>query len=134
MVRPPYPHMLPIEVELWGRFLLGHGGEWVRFEYDLHVGEGIPVSPEWPENIKAMAYAVTAKRIDAVGFRPGEVTIFEVKPDAGLAAIGQLISYRELYVRQFAPPERIGLAVVTDNITPDEEYVYEKQGIEIYLV
>lgn len=134
MVRPLFKHMLPAEVQLWERFLRLHGGKWTRYEYDLHVGEGIPLKPEWPGNIKAMAYEVTAKRIDAVGFMPGEITIFEVKPDAGLAAIGQLVSYRELYLRQFTPPERIRLAVVTDNILPDEVYVYEKQGIEIYLV
>ena len=129
-----YLHMMPVEVPLWERFLSEHQEYFDSFSYDVHVGEGIPANPLWPENIKAMAKYVTQKRIDAVGYRKGEVWIIEVKPDAGLSAIGQLLSYKELYIKKHGELKKIYLACVTDNITPDEIYLFKKFNIRYYVV
>ncbi len=129
-----FPHMLPGDVELWKRFLFDYGKYFEKFDYDVRVGEGIPVDPAWPENIKVAAKLLTQKRIDAIGYHREEVWIFEVKPDAGLSALGQLLGYRDLYVKQFGEPKKLYLAIVTDRINPDEEYLFKKNGIRIYVV
>lgn len=127
-------HMLPPEARLWSKFLDRHMPYFDKFTYDVHVGEGIPVNPAWPENIKVAAKALTTKRIDAVGYRGGEVWIFEIKPDAGLSAYGQLLAYKFFYLAQFGTPERLYLALVTENILPDERKLYEAAGIRVYVV
>lgn len=131
---PKFPHMLPGDVSLWLRFLSRYGKYFSRFIYDLHVGEGIPVDPAWPPNIIAAAHALTKKRIDAVGYNNKEVWIFEVKPDAGLSALGQLLGYRDLYLKDYPLTTKLILAIVTDILNPDEKYLFDTHGIRIYLV
>lgn len=125
---------MPFEIPLWERFLERYGRDYDRFEYDVHVGVGVPLDPTWEPTIANMARILTQKRIDAVGYKGDQITIFEVKPDIGLSGLGQLIAYRELYLRDTGYTGVLLLAAVTDNILPDETYVYEKQGIHIYVV
>lgn len=129
-----YPHMMPAEVPIWERWLSQYGKDYSKFDYDVHVGEGITTDPTWQANIATMAKILTQKRIDAVGYIGDRRVIFEVKPDAGLSALGQLIAYRDLYLRDTGYKGPLYLAVVTDNILPDETFVYEKNGIKVYVV
>lgn len=129
-----YPHMFPQDVRLWERFLAIYGSEFERFEYDIKVGRGVEPPPDLDEPYRSAAIILSKKRIDAVGYKDNEIWIFEVKPDIGLAALGQLLAYKELWIRDRGQADRLHLAAVTDNITEDEEYVYKKFGIKIYLV
>ena len=134
MPKPPFPHMLPREVTLWQRFLLRHEQEWERFAYDVKVGDGRDPGPEFPEEIRRMALEITKFRIDAVGFRLGEIGIFEVKVSAGLSAVGQLRAYRRLYDEQFRPTQMITTHLVTTDTTPDLIRVYRMEGITTYVL
>ncbi|RKX61377.1 MAG: hypothetical protein DRP29_00590 [Thermodesulfobacteriota bacterium] len=126
--------MFPQDVRLWERFLAIYGDQFERFEYDVKVGRGIEPPPDLDEPYRSAAVILSKKRIDAVGYKGSEIWIFEVKPDIGLAALGQLLAYRELWIRDRGDKDRLRLAAVTDNIIDDERYVYEKFGIKIYLV
>jgi len=129
-----FPHMLPAEVPLWERFLEVWGKDWQKFDYDVHVGKGADPGPEVPEPYRSLAISLTQKRIDAVGYQDGVVWIFEVKPDAGLSALGQLKAYRVLYRETFGYRGPLRLAVVTDRLNDDERLVYRRYGIRIYEV
>jgi hypothetical protein len=129
-----YAHMFGAEERIWDRWYQQHKNEYVDFDYDIHVGEGIDVRPEWGDEIARMAKQLTMKRIDAVGYRQGEVWIFEVKPHAGLSALGQLIGYRDLYLKKYNPTVPIKLAVVCETIDPDVKVLMEEKGIVIYQV
>jgi hypothetical protein len=129
-----YPHLLPAEVRIWDRWMSQHKDEFIDFEYDVHVGEGIEIRPEWGDEIARMAKLLTQKRIDAVGYKPSEIWIFEVKPHAGLSALGQLIGYRDLYQKKYFPTVPIRLAVVCETIDPDVEVLMRERGIVVYKV
>jgi len=129
-----FTHMLPGDRVLWQRFLIRHGEYYDRFEYDVHLGEGVPISAAWPEWVQRAAKALTRKRVDVVGYRADEVWIFEVKPDAGLSAVGQLLGYKALWTKERGEPGRLYLAVVTDRLNPDEEFLFEHYGIRTYVV
>jgi len=75
---------------------------------------------------------LTQKRIDVVAERDGEVWIFEVKPDAGLSAIGQVLSYRVLYKQHFREERPIKLAIVTTRVDDDIREVAKEYGIVVY--
>ena len=126
--------MFPQDVRLWERFLAIYGDQFERFEYDVKVGRGIEPPPDLDEPYRSAAVILSKKRIDAVGYKGDQIWIFEVKPDMGLAALGQLLAYKELWIRDRGDKDRLRLAAVTDNIIDDERYVYEKFGIKIYLV
>lgn len=132
--RHKYPHMLPADVALWERFLERYGHEFAGFDYDLHVGGRIQRQSEWTEETFSMASALTAKRIDAVGYKLGETWIIEVKPEGGVTSVGQLVTYQILYISKFAPIVPLVCALVCSNILEDELAVMEHMGFKTYVV
>lgn len=132
--RGHYPHMLPRDVDVWNRFLDQQGFEFVGFRYDVHVGGEVERKVGWTEKTIMVASYLAAKRIDAVGYKAGETWIFEVKPEAGVSAVGQLVTYRLLYIDKFRPIGRLVCALVCANATIDERHVLEDQGFKIFVV
>lgn len=129
-----YPHMLPADVGLWERFLERYGHEFAGFDYDVHVGGRIERQSQWTDEIYEMGSSLVAKRIDAIGYRPGETWIIEVKPEAGVTSVGQLVTYRILYISKFAPIVPLVCVLVCSNILPDEEAVMSHLGFRTYVV
>lgn len=129
-----YPHLLPREVEIWERFLSRYGREFTGFTYDVRVGEGVEVRPYWGDEIARMAKLLTMKRIDVVGYKPGEVWIIEVKPHGGLSALGQLIAYETLYRIKFNPTQTIRKALVCETVDPDLPGLLLQYDITLYRV
>ena len=131
--RVQYPHMYGAEALIWTEFEYEHGKEYDRFEYDVHVGKLWPELEEMPEPWRKGAEALYLKRIDAIGFQPRKITIFEVKPHAGLGALGQIIGYLSLYEEQFEPKEDLAAACVTRLLDPNIKKVFEEYGIDFYI-
>lgn len=126
-----YPHMLKQEMKIWEIFLAKYGRKYDRFEYDVHVGK---IYPELLKNQGPWlrgAFSIYQKRIDAVGFSPGEITIFEVKPHAGLSALGQVLGYLALYDEDFSPLEELTATVVTGLIDPGTRSLFETHFIGV---
>ncbi len=130
----PFAHLLPSEALIWARFLQLHGPEWDFFDYDVHVGEGHPIDPNWPDYIKVMVAKLSPKRVDVVGFKGKTPTIFEVSPRATRAVIGALFMYEYLY--RLARPDTgyINLAAVVPRIDPDMARYLKSEGVTVYLV
>lgn len=127
-----YKHMLKEEEVIWERFLIEHGGNYRSFEYDLHVGRLFPELEKEEGPWRKGAAAVYLKRIDAVGYQRDSITIFEVKPHAGLSALGQVLGYLSLYDEDFSPGEDLKAAVVTALIDPSTRRLLENHGIEVF--
>lgn len=64
-----YPHLMVSDIRVWEEYVGRMDPPFDRFEYDVHVGEGIKVREEWEESIKRMALALSEKRIDVVGWK-----------------------------------------------------------------
>jgi len=132
MPRPKYKHMSPYECYLFDYFLREHGPTFDGFDYDVHVGEGM-TPPEWlAPQYRDLSVLLTQKRIDAVAHRGKQLFILEVKPHAALSALGQLIAYRDLYLRQFTPETTPKLAVISDFFGRDEDYYFGLHEITMY--
>jgi RecB family endonuclease NucS len=74
------------------------------------------------------------RRIDAVGFKGEEIDIIEVKPNATMSAIGQVVGYVHLYMRDEAwskPPKAV---IVTDYADADMIAVAQAQGVTVVIV
>ena len=119
---------------LWNRFLDLYGGLWEVFEYDVRVGPPSGAARGADPATQAVFEALTKLRIDAVGFRPGDTWIFEVKPFAGISTVGQLVGYRDLFVGERPDIGPVGLGVVTDRFQPAVGEVFKSQGIEAWIV
>jgi len=127
-------HLLPAEREIWARFLPRIIPEAIKADYDVHLGKGIPLPPDIPENIRRQALATTRKRVDAVVWFPEAIIIYEIKPRCGMSALGQLLNYRRLYLEEYSPALAVGMAVVCERIEPDILESFHQQEIEVYVV
>jgi len=131
---PKYPHMLPAEREIWHRFIRTREAEFLSLTYDLHLGEGIPPPPDASEQVRKVIEATSKKRVDAIGETDRDIWIFEVKERGGMSALGQLLTYRYLYMKEYRPTKPVRLALVCSRLEPDVSSVLQAQGIEIYVV
>ena len=129
-----FVHLLPLERPIWGRYLAGTSEEFLSLVYDLHLGDGAPVDPSWSSGTAAIVAAVSRKRVDVVGETADSIIMFEVKPRAGMGAMGQLLNYRALYLRERRPTKPLRMMVVCERVEPDVTRTYAQYGIEIALV
>lgn len=133
MPRPPFPHMMPHDIPLFAAFVLSdEGKKFNRWEFDVHVGQGQDPGPVFEPNLRFMSLILTKLRIDAVGWEGNHPTIFEVKPDARLSALGQVIGYCHFFTKEFGVACKT--AIITDTTTPDIRELYENHGITLHLV
>lgn len=139
--RTYFPGLVPIETKIWREWLKEHEGDFDSFEYNVHVGEGIKAperaitnDPEFDQKMREMWKKLTQRKIDVVGYRAGEVWIFEVEDRPGTTALGQLQFYETLLPRTRETPEPIQLAVVGRRIGDDVLRVFEEHNVVVWRV
>jgi len=129
---PAYPHMFGPETEVLTRFLESGDFDVKEVWYDVHVGS--MVKGDWADDsIPArVALAVTRKRIDVVALVDGVYWIIEVKPIAMHFAIGQVLVYENLFVKEYEPELETWPVIVCDRV--DEDVIPECQRLGVVLV
>lgn len=129
-----YPHMFPRDIAVWERFIDEYGHEYTGFDYDVKVGTGWDPGSNFDANIRSNAIELTKKRIDCVGYKPGEIWILEVKEHAGISAPGQVWAYQKLYRRSFRTTRRIVTGLVYESSSPDIAIVAKGLGVLTFQV
>lgn len=132
--RAKYPHMMKQEIVTWKKFLKRYGHNFSKYRYDVHVGKGVGRIPGFAAVLQDMAVRLTQKRIDVVAARGLETFIIEIKDRASMAAIGQLLTYRELYEKRYGFGRISGLIIVAESVDPDIKGVIEKFKIKLFVV
>ena len=132
-LRCRFPAMLPRECLIMQAWLKGHETDYDRFVFELLVGTGADPGPRWDEALRRMWIHNTKKRIDAVAYRAGRPTIIEVKYRAGASAVGQLLTYRPLYEREYPEQGAPRLMLLTNSLQTDILPVLEQQGIDLQV-
>lgn len=133
-IQTHYPHMRADEARIWTRFLQKTDLEFTRVTYDLHLGVGVLPLPADPDYMRRLLSAVTKKRVDAVGETDTDIWIFEVKPRISMSALGQLVTYFELYQEEHRPVKPLMLAAIGEREAPDMRAAYELYAVNIILV
>ena len=130
----PFVHMGESDKAIWIRYLMQGGNAMAPFEYDLRVGDGVDMGPGANSFEVKAAYALTTKRIDVIARQGSTIVIIEVKLRAGLGAIGQLIGYRDLFMKQFPDSTSVEMLLVTDRLQPDMVPLLVQNNIRYYEV
>jgi len=132
--RTKYPNMQVDEILVWRRWLQLHPFDFERFEYNVHFGVGLDPGPSFDDNIRKMAIYIRQLKIDAVGYKGVQATIFEVRRRAGPPEVGQLLTYWSVWQAQklsLAPPKlRLVCAGVVSHILP----LVQQSGIQLDVV
>jgi hypothetical protein len=132
--RGRYPHLMPIDAAIWGRFLDKHGSLFLGFQYDVTLGEGAQSLPGMSDKDKFLLWSLTVKRSDCLGIRRDGLLLVEVKPRLGMAAVGQVVSYYILWQRQYGGPPAVRVAVVCEQSERDLQFVCERLGVDVFVV
>lgn len=129
---PKYPHLVGSDVPIWDAWIRTHGHYFSGFDYDIHIGAGLEPHKDSDYQLQEMWVTLTQKRIDVVGYRPGETWLIEVKDRPTVAVIGQCLSYQILYNIDFSPPSPPITCLVAGHIEADIETVLTHFNIRFY--
>lgn len=133
IIMPTYPHFLAGDTEVWTKYLRNPVVPIKELWYDVHVGRAVDLLAESDEIDRRIAAGVSRKRIDVVARVGNGFWIIEVKPVAGLSALGQIIIYTRLFAREFPVTGEIVPVIVSDEIDQDVLPEIDSLGIVVAL-
>lgn len=126
-----YPHMFKHDIRIWERFIDAYGGQFELAAYDIALGGIRPTDP-FASEADALGWQYsTAKKIDAAVQGGGEVWLCEVRPDAGLAAVGSVLGYAILSDHDAWTALPIVPTIVTDRMDGDTKLVCQEFDIQV---
>ena len=134
MVRAEFKHLKDNEREIAIRFRNNAflDGEYI-YDVELKSPE-IHVPAHWTKKDIEQWETLKAKRIDLVVKERLRHWVIEITPKLSKAAIGGVMSYRELYMAQYKPGVDVYLAVVCEVDDPAYHSTCERFGIKIFVV
>jgi hypothetical protein len=132
-LRDKYPHMFPLDKEVWNRFLAKYGSMYTGVQYDITCGITTELHPSVVGNYAKDAQILSKLRIDAVGESPEYIDIIEVKPRGNMGAIGQLLTYQRHYIKEYQPVKKVRMVLVCAEIDPNIVELATESGI-VYIV
>jgi hypothetical protein len=133
LVQIQYPGMTFVESEIARAWIGRHGAEYDEILFNVRLGEGQDVGPEYPEEIRRMARLLTQKRADMVARDGRVVDLIEVKVRIAFPVIGQLLGYRGLWQREHPDLPVRNLIAIGRDVVPDMEEIIRENGITIEL-
>jgi len=129
-----YRHMMPLDADVWGRYLEAQTVLITQCWYDVHVGRGMAADYEIDPNLSAVSQGVSRKRIDVVAEIAGGFWVIEVKPLASMQAIGQVICYTNLFLDEFAISGDVQSVIICAQADDDLLQSYDRFGVGVIVV
>jgi len=131
LTRRQYEQVNKIESAIARAWLVAHGAEYDAVEFNVRLGAGQQLGPEFSDATRAAAQASTQKRADIVVTRAGQTTIIEIKERIGFSVLGQLLGYRALYLQDHPELTGIQLLAIGQSVRTDVEPVLREHGIAL---
>jgi hypothetical protein len=126
-----FPGMTFVESEIARAWLNRRGADYDEISFNVRLGEGVDPGEEYPEEIRRMATLLTQKRADIVARSGALVDLVEVKVRIAFGAMGQLLGYRELWMREHPELPVRRLIAIGRSVVQDAAEIIEGQGIAI---
>lgn len=133
LVQFRFPSMRAGESEVCRGFLLRHGERYDRFDFDFPLGDGTAPGVELPPYLEANTRILGQKHADVIGYVGDTVEIIEAKQRALLAAIGQVIGYRLLYIAKYPRVRDVRMRIIAAAADADVALAAHLNGIELDL-
>lgn len=128
---PAKRQMGMIEGLVWDAFLRKFASEYDR------IGENVPVWLDPPEirgllkHSKRCLVDPPSYRVDAIAGNRDYLELIEVKETGNMTAIGQLLTYRMMFMRTYWGYKSLAMRLVCRRAPPPIKFVCGKLGIEI---
>lgn len=131
--RATYPGMQTAEIIVWREFLKAQGASYDRFDYNVRLGPGVTPPDSLVEPYRSASIEASKLRVDAVGWRGGLPTLFEVERYAKPRAIGQVLAYRAAWEAAGGSTASPAVALVCADYNPHIRPVLEEHAIDLYI-
>ena len=134
MTTKPYSHLKADEKAIAKRFYenIFLAGE---YHYDVTLDVPEPVIPAWWTKKDREAWAGwRSKRIDLVIKQKQQHIICEITPKLSKAAIGGVLSYRDMYKKQYRPMVPVNLGIIVEMDDPAYHPTLKKNLIRLWVV
>ncbi|MBA7496167.1 hypothetical protein ES702_06765 [subsurface metagenome] len=128
------PHMLKADVPIWYRFLEKFGSPFLNLYYDCLLGGPFLDAEELKDPYKRDWRILNSKRADAICELTDEVWIIEVAKEPGLRALGQVQTYRALWLRDPKIMKMERPVLVADTINKDLLDAAGMYGVLTFIV
>ncbi len=132
--RDAYPSMKPADVAIWEKFMTENPDAFDWCEYDVAVGDGAAFDTVVNTDTGGDCGRLYQWKIDVVAGKGEDVFVIEVKPSAGLSAIGQALNYTILYEEEIERPGFATPMIITDRVRPDIPRLCAHHGVEFKVV
>jgi hypothetical protein len=133
LLRRFYPERTDRESEVIHAFLLNHGQEYDRFGFSIRIGQGVTPDPSHLPAVQQNAVFSSMKRIDALFWSGPQPTIIEVKYRVTPASLGQILTYRQLFLEAVPDAPDPRLIIIGRYSDDDTTRVLQSHGITVYL-
>jgi hypothetical protein len=134
MVRQEYKHLKPDEKAIAERFVAAGLLPGI-YEYDVALESPDVMFPaSWTKKDFEHWSGLRAKRIDLVVHGETAEWVIEITPKLSKTAIGGVVTYREMYMKQFHPgkPTNVGIVVEVDDLAYHD--TMNRYGITLWVV
>lgn len=129
-----YPHLSPIEAEIWDRFIGEFPTVYDSCDYDVKLGSIPDFVLEHPDAEMRAQAPLYQYKIDVIGYKDDQSDIIELKHAATMRALGQVKGYRDLHMRDFPAPVIPKCVVITDVLMPDMAHLAFAAGVQLVVV
>ena len=129
IIMPHYPHFLAEDTAVWTRYLASPVKAIKEVWYDVHVGRAVPIPEGGGDLERRISRGVTRKRIDVVARVDSSLWVIEIKPFAGMQALGQIIAYHRMFVEEFQPVWPTWPVIICDKADYDVVSTFDALGV-----
>lgn len=133
LIRKHFPERTDQESAIIIDWLREHGEEYDRFSFSVRVGEGQQPAPDLLPGVARSVAFSSRKRIDVLAYRGLQATIGEVKQRIGPGVLGQLLTYRQLYMNERPDEELPKMIAIGRYSDPDTLGVLTANDVTVYL-
>jgi hypothetical protein len=134
LIKMQFPERTPKEAAIIRDWLLRHVDEYDRYSLSVRVGAGIAPDPTHDPGVQYSTVFSSKKRIDILAYQGRQPTIFEVKDRLIPAALGQLLTYRHLWMEENPDEPEPLLGAIARTSDDDTNRVLQSNGVTIYLI
>ena len=114
-------------------WLVARGAEYDEIAISVRLGAGAAVDATLPENYQRMASTVSRHRADAIARRGDLITIIEAKERVTSSVLGQLRTYRRLYLEDHPETAEVRMLAVGRRGADETIRVLRAEGVDVIL-
>lgn len=133
LIRSFYPERTSRESGVIRDWLAQHGEEFDFIAFSVRIGEGVIPNPDHMVEVQDMTEWNSRMRIDVLTWKGAQPGIVEVKKHIHHGTLGQLMTYRQLFLEENPGTLEPTLTAIGRTSTADTIRVLQAHGVAVFL-